>query len=82
MRKFAKIFGPDTNQVLVMRDTDDDCEVIRVFFQPSNPDFGLCHATRRFGRTDAAAMQADCIFDAMDEAAAEKIIADARKVTA
>lgn len=66
--KFAKLFGPDDDQVLVQMLTVDDDFVVRVSFSP--PGIGICNFQLYFEDWDA------CIaaFEITDEAQCRKII--------
>lgn len=77
MRKFAKIFGPDTDQVVAIR-TPDECgrAAIRLYHQ--RPDGGVRSITAAFGPAPENHLQANLVFDALDEAAARKMLADAK----
>ena len=71
MKMFAKLYGPPSDQILIMRGTDDagDPEV-RIFFMPPGDFFGLCSFAFGFPDTEAGSLQANLAFDTMTEAQA------------
>jgi len=72
---FAKLYGTDDDQVLVMLDTDKNNDPrVNFFFQP--PSFGVCSFGVGFKDTDAGWDQAEAVFASIDEEKARKAIAD------
>lgn len=73
---FAKLYGADDDQVLVMLETDekgDPC--IRCYSQPKN--LGLCSFGISFKDTDAGWDQAESVFAAMNEEKARAAVEEA-----
>lgn len=72
---FAKLYGTDTDQVLVKLDHNDeeDAPELRIYFQP--PDLGVCFAALRWtDNSDESWDLAEEAFAKMDEEAARKIV--------
>lgn len=71
---FAKLYGPDNDQVLVTIDVGaaDNRPEVRVHFQPEG--LGVCSTALQFPDTDDGWNKADAAFAAMDEEKARKMI--------
>lgn len=79
MKMFAKLFGPPDDQVLAVRDTNDDgAPEIRVTFNPASPILGLCSVAVGFDDTIAGGVAADLAFSKLTEEQARALIAGAR----
>jgi hypothetical protein len=67
MTMFAKLFGPETDQVLVKLDAapDSGAPEIRIYFQP--PGLGVCSFALGFDDTEDGWDKAEAAFQKMDE---------------
>lgn len=66
---FAKLFGSDDSQVLVMLGKgDDDCPELSVLFKPEG--FGVCKLCYGFEDSDDGWDKAEAAFEEIDEAKA------------
>lgn len=72
---FAKLFGSDDNQVLVMIDSGDDGPEVRLSFKPQ--EMGVCSFAARYDDTDEGWDSAEAFFDSVTEEVARKIVANA-----
>lgn len=83
MKSFAKLFGPEGDQILVLREQNERSgkPEVRVYFQPANPNLSLCHKAATFSDSEAGELQANLVFSQMTEEAARKFIADALATT-
>ena len=79
MPMFAKLFGPEDDQVLVKLDSDLDTGApeIRIHFQP--PGLGVCSFALGFHDTEDGWAKAEAAFKAMDEAEARRGVAASMK---
>ena len=79
MPKFAKLFEfDDIGQVLVKRDTDENCEPeVRIYFEPKG--FGVCATAFGFeaDEKESASDKAERAFELVDRARAEAIVRNA-----
>jgi hypothetical protein len=78
---YAKLFGPDDNQVLVLLDQSDEGPCVKIHCQP--PGLGICATTfgfpeKEYATIDEAWTKAEKCFAEMDESRATKV-ADALK---
>lgn len=74
---FAKLFGSDDNQVLVMIDSGDDGPEVRFSFKPQ--EMGVCSFAARYDDTDEGWDSAEAFFDSVTEEAARNIVAKASR---
>lgn len=74
---FAKLYGDDNDQVLVMIDSGDEGPEIRFFFQPEQ--LGVCQTAMTFPDTEDGWNKTEQLFDQMDEANARKIVDKLKK---
>lgn len=72
---FAKLFGTDDQQVLVMIDSGDNGPEVQYHFQPK--DLGVCKIAVNFPDTDEGWDKAERAFEATTEEAARKIVGKA-----
>jgi hypothetical protein len=78
MGEFAKLYGKDDDQILILAQTDkDDCPEVRVFFQP--PGLGVSSLAIALEDTDNGWNAAEKLFQEMDEEKARKMIKTACK---
>lgn len=81
MKKFAKLFGPDTDQVLVTRRISETGEhQVRINFRPQDPEFYVCEITLGFGTRPGAEIAANLVFDRMTESDVRQMIANTEYV--
>ena len=75
MPMFAKLFGPEDDQVLVKLDgaPDTGAPEIRIYFQP--PGLGVCSFALGFHDREAGWDKAEAVFKEMDEAEARRGVA-------
>jgi len=71
---FAKLFAVEgIGQILVMQDTNDDCNpAVKIFFQPEG--FGVCCVALGFTDDDDGWEKCDKAFAKMDQAMAEEAV--------
>lgn len=72
---FAKLYGTDDDQVLVMLETDEDGDPC-VRFSSNPKGWGVCSFTMSFTDTDEGHDKAEETFKAMDEKRAREIVAN------
>lgn len=76
MPMFAKLFGPDHDQVLVKLDSNDDgAPEIRLYFEA--PDLGVFQVALNYQDTADGWATAEASFAKMDEAEARRGVAAA-----
>ncbi|WFP51403.1 hypothetical protein PL263_05080 [Methylomonas sp. EFPC3] len=71
---FAKLFGPDDDQVLVKLDEGENGPEVRFFCEP--PGLGVCSIAVQFTESDSAWNKAKAYFNDIDET---KAIGTARR---
>lgn len=70
---FAKLYGPDEDQILVMLSNDEErAPEVRVYFQPK--DLGLCSTALKFPDTDSGWDKAEAAFAEMNEEKARRMV--------
>lgn len=70
---FAKLFGTDDDQILVMLDeSDEETPEISLHFKPEG--YGVCKIGSSFKDTEEGRQQAQAAFDAIDESIARKMV--------
>lgn len=84
MPQFAKLFGPESDQVLVLFDEGDEGPHVKIYCQP--PGLGVCATTlgfpeKSYASVDEAWNKAEACFAEMDEARATNL-ANALKASA
>lgn len=74
MTEFAKLYETERGQVLVMRDTDDDCKpALKFFFYVGSESIGMAGFVMSFSDDDKGNAAADTAFRNVDEALATSI---------
>lgn len=71
---FAKLFNTEIGQILVKKDTDEDCNPeVRFYFEPEN--LGVCSiAVSSENDSEESWNQIDDLFDRIDEESAIKTV--------
>jgi hypothetical protein len=79
---FAKLFGPDDDQVLVTLDSDDKTKkpTIRISFVPKDiPQAGICSSGLSFSDSPEGWERAEQILEEITEESARSVVAAAMK---
>jgi hypothetical protein len=72
---FAKIYGGDTDQILVLIDSGDSGPEVRLYFEPDG--LGVCNVSLKYADTDDGWDRAEAAFNAITESDAKAIVAQA-----
>ncbi len=68
-KQFCKVFGPENDQVLVLRDHGPTGPRVRILVDPNLSQYvGLMSIPREFPDTDAGVIQARMYFDSLSGA--------------
>lgn len=77
---FAKLWGPDEDQILAVLDVDSEQEPnITIYFDANHPDFGVCNYKIKFKDSDSGIMSAQKAFNELTEDVARKSVEKIRK---